>query len=254
LLFGIGLLLVMALLTYVLPQLQQEIREFVAKLPFVNLLLKAILGLDVGEEITAQLLQSVLWVHPVVLAIVWGHEIVFCTRVPAGEIDRGTIDILLGLPVSRRAVYCTESAAWLLSGVVVLIMGLVGHWLASPVMPADTRPPFSRLVLVLANLLCVYVAVGGIAYLASALSSRRGHAVAVAFSLVLASFLLNFLAYFWEPAQQIAFLSVMHYYQPADILRTGRLPVADIVTLLSVGTLTWACGGEAFARRGICTV
>jgi ABC-type transport system involved in multi-copper enzyme maturation permease subunit len=253
-LFGGGLMLAMALLTYILPQLQQEIRDVLAKMPFVNLIFKAVLGLDVGEEITAQMLQAVLWVHPVVLALVWGHEIVFCTRVPAGEIDRGTIDILLGLPVSRRAVYLCETAAGLLSGVFVLLWGVAGHHLALPAMPVEMRPPWPRVVMVLANLVCVYVAVGGIAFCVSALSDRRGRALGLVFGLVLGSFLLNFLAYFWEPAQQIAFLSVMHYYQPADVLRSGQVPWADMFTLLAVGGAAWSCGSEIFARRSICTV
>jgi ABC-type transport system involved in multi-copper enzyme maturation permease subunit len=253
-LFGGGLMLAMALLTYVLPQLQQEIRDVLAKMPFVNLIFKAVLGLDVGEEITAQMLQAVLWVHPVVLALVWGHEIVFCTRVPAGEIDRGTIDVLLGWPVSRRAVYVCESAAWLVSGVLVLLAGLVGHWFALPAMPVEMRPSVPRMVIVLANMLCVYFAVGGIACCVSALSDRRGRALGVVFGLVLGSFLLNFLAYFWDPAKQIAFLSVMHYYQPANTLRSGQVPWADLFTLLAVGGVAWVCGGEIFARRSICTV
>jgi len=47
-------------------------------------------------------------------------------------------------------------------------------------------------MLVMANFFGVYLAVGGIAFLVSALSDRRGRAMAVVFAIVLASFLLNF--------------------------------------------------------------
>jgi len=254
LLFGIGLSLVMALLTYILPQIQEGITEVFAMLPFVKTLVQAILGIDVGDDLTAQMIQAILWVHPVVLALVWAHEIVFCTRVPAGEIDRGTIDVLLGLPVSRRAVYLCESLMWLASGAFVLLLGALGHLAASPSMPAEMRLEISRIVLVMINFGCVYVAVGGIAFFVSALSDRRGRAIGIVFAIVLASFLLNFLAQFWEPAQQVAFMSVMDYYRPAQILRTGRLPMDDVVTLLVVGSAAWLAGREVFARRSICTL
>ena len=254
LLFGGALAVVLALLTYILPLIQKGLTKVLSHLPFVKTLLTAMLGSEAGGEITAQTMQAFLWVHPTVLAIVWAHEIVFCTRMPAGEIDRGTIDVLLGLPVSRRAVYFVESAVWLLSGVLILAIGLAGHLTTAPGMPAEMRPELPRVILVMLNLFCVYVSVGGTAYLVSALSDRRGRAIAVVFALLLASFLLNFLAQFWEPAGEIAFLSVMSYYQPAQILRSGQFPTSDVSVLLLTGATAWCFGCEVVARRSICTV
>jgi hypothetical protein len=91
-------------------------------------------------------------------------------------------------------------------------------------------------------------------FLVSALSDRRGRAVAVAFALVLASFLLNFLAQFWWLAKHVAFLSVMQYYQPAKILSTGLFPWQDGLVLLAVAATTWLLGCEIFARRNVCTL
>ena len=121
-------------------------------------------------------------------------------------------------------------------------------------MPQEMRPELSRAILVTVNLYCVYVAVGGIALLVSALSNRRGRAMAIVFGIVLASFLLNFVAQFWEPARQIAFLGVMKYYQPAQVLQSGDPPFQDLAVLLLVGVLAWLLGGEVVARRSICTV
>ena len=102
LLFGLSLLAVEALLTYVLPQIQEGLGGVFDEIPFLRSMLAALLGTELGDDITARTMQAFLWVHPVVLALVWAHEIPLCTRTPAGEIDRGTIDVLLSLPVSRR--------------------------------------------------------------------------------------------------------------------------------------------------------
>lgn len=254
LLFGCGMLLVKLLLTYVLPQLQAGMGGILDQIPFVKTLLSGLLGTEIGDEITARTMQSFLWVHPVVLALLWAHEIALCTRMPAGEVDRGTIDVLLGLPVSRRAVYACESCVWLASGILILVLGLLGHRIAVPAMPEPMRPELAIALLVEANLFCVYVAVGGIAFLVSAMSNRRGTAIAIVFGIVLASFLLNFVAQFWDPARQIAFLSLLQYYQPAEILQNGKFPLADASVLLLVGGTAWALGGEIVARRSLCTV
>ena len=131
LLFGLALLIVEALLTAVLPTLQKGLNEFLVTLPFIRTFLQALLGSDLGGNITAQMLQAIVWIHPVVLAIVWAQEIVFCTRVPAGEIDRGTIDVLLSWPASRRRILLCEAAVWLASGVLLVTMGFAGHCLAA---------------------------------------------------------------------------------------------------------------------------
>jgi ABC-type transport system involved in multi-copper enzyme maturation permease subunit len=254
LLFGCGLLGVNALLTFVIPQFQETITEVLNQLPFVRPIFAAFLGAELGDKITAQTLQSFLWVHPTVLALLWAHAIVFCTRLPAGEIDRGTIDVLLGLPVSRHATYYGEVIAWLTAGFVILLMGFLGHCLTLSSMSDEMRPPLLHELVVLTNLYCVYVAVGGFSLLVSSLSDRRGRAIATAFAIVLASFLLNFVAQFWEPADQIAFLGVMEYYRPAQIMQSGTFPAADVAVLLSVGATATLLGGEVVARRSICTV
>lgn len=254
LLCGMGLLVIIALLTFVLPQIVEGMSEIFEQMPFVKSLITAMLGTEVGERITARTMQSFLWVHPVVLALIWGHEITLCTRVPAGEIDRGTIDILLSWPVSRRKVYWAETIVWLMTGLFVIGMGLVGHRIAAPTMPDDMRPDMQSVAMIMTNLFGVYLAVGGIAMLVSSLSDRRGRAVAIVFALVLASFLLNFIAQFWEPAKRFSILSVMDYYQPAQIIESGLFPTADIVVLLSVAGVSWLLGGEILARRSICTV
>ena len=253
-LFGFALLTVEALLTYILPQLHKGLDGFVNEIPFLRSMLATLLGSELGDGLSARTMQAFLWVHPVVLALVWAHEITFCTRMPAGEIDRGTIDVLLCLPVSRRAVYLCESIMWLVTGGGVLLMGLLGHRIAVAAMPQEMRPELSCAILVTVNLYFVYVAVGGVACLVSACSDRRGRAMAIVFGIVLTSFLLNFVAQFWEPAKQVEFLGVLNYYQPTQILQNGDLPVRDLAVLLLVGGSAWLLGGEVVARRSICTV
>ncbi len=254
LLCSAGLLLIKALLTFVLPQIMEGMNDIFEQMPFVRSLITALLGTEVGEKISGRTMQAFLWVHPVVLALIWCHEITICTRIPAGEIDRGTIDILLSWPVSRRKIYWSETIVWIVTGSFVICMGLVGHRIAAPTMPEEMRPDMQGVAMVMINLFGVYLAVGGIAMLVSSLSDRRGRAVAVIFALVLASFMLNFIAQYWAPAETIAFLSVMEYYQPARILQDGAFPTADMLVLIAVATVSWLVGGEIMARRSICTV
>jgi len=253
LLFAAGLLIVERLLTFVLPEIQGQVTNMLGQLPFAQTMLGALLGVDVGAELSAQIFQSILWVHPVVLTLVWGFEVIFCTRYPVGEIDRGTIDVLLGLPVSRRGVFVCESIVWLATGVLLLTAQFIGYRFGAHGIEESTRPRTATVLLVLLNFGCVYIAVGGAAYFVSSLCDRRSVAIAIVFGGLLTSFLINFLAQFWPPAEHIAFLSVLKYYQPAIIISDNQLPVGKALTLLLFGAVSWIAAGEVIARRSVCT-
>ena len=254
LLFALGLAMIMGLLTTLLPKILGDVDKIFRMLPFVKPILTALLGVEPGDGFTGQMMQAFLWVHPTVLALIWAFELMYCTRVPAGEIDRGTIDFLLGLPVSRWKLYLAETLVWILAGIFVLLIGLVGHSVAAARLQADIRPSWDITGAVICNLFAVYLAVGAFAFLISAASHRRGHAIGFVFSVLLFSFLLNFLAQFWEPAKQVAFLSIMHYYRPGQVISSRVFPVLDITILLSVALTCWLAGSILFSRRSICTV
>ncbi len=199
LLFGLGLSFVMALLTMLLPKVLGDIHRVFERMAFIKPLITALLGVDPGDRMTATMSQAFLWVHPTVLTLLWTHEVMYCTRMPAGEIDRGTADFLLGLPVSRWKLFCSETLGWIASGLFILTCGYSGHLLASIFVQPEMRPPVLVTLFVMINLFAIYLAVGGFAFLVSSFSDRRGRAMGVVFAVLLASFLLNFLAQFWDP-------------------------------------------------------
>ena len=101
---------------------------------------------------------------------------------------------------------------------------------------------------------CVYFAVGGMAWMVSAMSDSRGRAVGIALGIVLASVILNFLAQFWPLAESISFLSVLTYYRPFLILSGSTWPTGDLFVLGAAGVAFWSIGAIIFVRRDVCTV
>ncbi len=104
-------------------------------------------------------------------------------------------------------------------------MGFVGHCLAAPTMPEEKHPELSLAAMVIANLYGAYVAVGGVAFLASAPADRHGRAMATVFMVVLTSFLLKFVAQLLASTRQVAFLGVLEYCQPSAIVQGRVFPL-----------------------------
>lgn len=243
-----------ALLTLAIPQIQDNIVQLIEQLPFLRPLLSALFGIDVETEMTRQIFQGALWVQPLVLSLTWIHAIALCSRFPVTELERGTLDVLLSLPVSRRAVYGAETIVWILSGLVVFAAAGLGSLLVGITLPEDSRLAATSTLRILINFFALYLAIGGMTCLVSSMSDFRGRAIGVVLAIVLASFLLNFLAEIWTPAQRIAFLSVLRYYQPAAIISQGAIPVTNMIVLLTIFVGSWTMGGEILARRSLCTV
>jgi hypothetical protein len=253
LLLGLVLLLVEAALAFVLPKFASQISADM-QVNFMRGIMQAMLGTEIATQVGPQIFQSIAWVHPVVLSLVWAHALVCCTRVPAGEVDRGTADVLLGLPVSRWDVFISETLMWFVCGMAILAAALAGNFVGCLGLPSAQRPQLSRLFIVVLNLFCLYFAVAGLSCLVSSMSNRRGRAMTMVFLMLLAVFLLNYLAEFWRPLASIAFLNPLHYHRPVNVLGTGAWPWKHMALLLGFGGAMWLAGGAVFARRDLSTV
>jgi ABC-type Na+ efflux pump permease subunit len=241
------------LLTFVLTSRQAQFAQRIADLPMLQGFLKGLLGVEMAESIGPGMLAAVAWVHPVILAITWAHAIIIATRVPAGEIERGTIDVLLGLPISRRELFITETFACMSAGLVLMLAAAAGHAIGGRFLDPSLRLEPARVAIIVVNLYAVYLTVGAMAMLLSALSDRRGRAMSIAFGLVVGSFLINALAQAWKPAEHLSFLSLLSYHRPLRVMRTGDWPVGDLLRLGGAAVLMWLGAGVVLARRDITT-
>jgi len=248
------LLVVEGLLAYVMPTFVQQMSISVTQIAFVRHLVQAMLGTELAGQLGPEMALSIPWTHPVVLAVTWAHAVICATRVPAAEIDGGTADILLTLPVSRWQIMISETVVSMTAGLVILGMVVAGNLLGNALVAGGPRVDAWRSTAVAANLYCLYLSVGGLAWLACSLSGRRAHAVTAAFLLLVASFLLNYLAPFWAAAKTVSGLSLLVYHRPLPVLRDGLYPWRDMAILLAFAGSLWLAAGTIFARRDICTV
>jgi len=251
---GVGIMAFEALVAWVFYNYQEQLSSEILEIEFVRDFVESLIGSELGDVLDPSALRSLAWVHPLVLAILWTHAITFCSRVPAGEIDRATADILFSLPVSRWQVYRSESLVWLLLGAIVIFMALCGNYLGHLTVPIEERPELERSIVVAINFYCLYFTVGAMALLLSACSDRRGRAVGISVTILLVQFVWNFLGQYWQTAADLSWLTILNYYGPMAILVEGTVPARDMGALLAVGIVLWTAGGLMLARRDICTV
>lgn len=219
--------------------------------PIIKFFIRLALGADLAGELTPTTMSTMLLGHPLLYALAWTLLLTLCSAAVAGEIGRGTADLLLTLPVSRARVFVSTSAVSVLAAVLVSWAPLAGLWLGERVFALQEPLDFTRLWRVSANFLALNLSIAGVTMLASSVVSRRGVAVGVVLAGLLISDLVNFLSQFWEAIKPISFLGFLYYYRPLMVVYTQELPVRNICVLLAVALVAWLLGLWCFSRRDI---
>ncbi len=239
------------LYTQAMRELSETLFKFWREIPLVRNLLLTLTGLDVAGEVSITTLMSLGLVAPFLIIVTWGVIVTVCTSVPVGEIDRGTADLLLALPVSRAAIYCSLSVTWLLVCAAMALTAWGGLALAERLIGTAEPLDHARLLRVVVNLILLFAAVCGLALLVSSFSSRRPAAVGIVIGTLAISFLLNFLEAFQPGMRAVSFLGFLDYYRPVDIVRDPRWPLDDLLALSGVAAGFWLLGLWRFCRRDI---
>ena len=190
----------------------------------------------------AELFSLVAPMLVVVLAVLWGGDLI------AGEEDRGTIDILLANPVSRRRIFLEKWAA-LVAG-VSLVTAAFAVGLAIGVPAVDLHAGAGRLAAALVATGLTGVLFGTIALGAGAATGRRGLARGLTAVAAVGAYLLSSLAELVGWMKPLRPLSPWYHAMGVDPLAIGfsalHLLVVAAVTAVVVGAAIWA-----FDRRDL---
>ena len=166
----------------------------------------------------------------------------------AGEESRGTIDVLLSYPISRRRVVLEKWLAIVL-GCIVMVVVLWAFALTGAAISASALPP-DRLGAALVMLVLLGLAFADIALAISAFSGNRGAAIGVTVALMVAMYLIDALSSIVDGLATIRPLSLFRYYMGGDPLRNG-LNLADAAVLAAVAAIFLAVAVVAFERRDL---
>jgi ABC-2 type transport system permease protein len=166
----------------------------------------------------------------------------------AGEESRGTIDILLSYPISRRRIvlekWLAVMLACLVTVIVLWVLAEVGAAISASALPGD------RLAAALVMLVLLGLAFGAIALAISAATGNRGAAIGITIALLVVMYLIDALSAIVDGLGVIRPLSLFRYYMGGDPLRFG-LNLGDAGVLAAVTLVFLAVAVWAFERRDL---
>ena len=166
----------------------------------------------------------------------------------AGEEDRGTLDLLFSLPVSRARVALEKFGALAAESVALGLVVWVSLWIGAVAVGMDISA--AKLAAAVVDAVALAVAYGSIALLAGCATGRRGLAIGVASAAAVAAYLVNSLAPLVDALSPLQKLSPFYYYGARSPLRDGLDPW-HMLFLVGVAALALVGSIVAFRRRDL---
>jgi beta-exotoxin I transport system permease protein len=190
------------------------------------------------------------FIHPLSVGLNLVFAVGFTAACLAGERQRGTLEILLARPISRRVAYGTLAlAAGLFVALTVGALTL-GAYLGSALTGRLAELGVGNLPLLWLNGALLFGAFAAISLAASVTFDRLSPAIAVSLAVVLVSYFLDVLGQLWPDAAGVQPFSLFHYLDPrADL--AGLPAWADFAVLGAVIVLAAAYALIVFPRRDL---
>jgi ABC-2 type transport system permease protein len=236
----------------------REIQQLVFKGP--GKIVQSLVGGDTISLADPRSLMTVGFVHPFVQVILCIWAIGRAAGALSGEIDRGTMELLLAQPVPRGRVVL---AHFLVDLVVVPVLCLaiwggssLGAWLVGLVDDPDSARRINPLNFAagLPAVGLLLFAVSGMTMLVSALGRFRSRVLGLAVLLTLVQFLVNLIGQVWSPMAGLRPLTVFYYYQPQALIlgaNQAGLIAKNFIVLLAVGASGYLLALWTFSRRDL---
>jgi ABC-2 type transport system permease protein len=205
---------------------------------------------------------SVGYVHPLLLTMLSVWAVGRAAGAIAGELDKGTMELLLAQPLARWRVVASHFVVECLTIPILCACLWAGTALGANAFDLiemtrlDQKPVDPWLFG--PALLNVGVLLFGISGYTMAISSAgrfRTRVLGIAVVLTLLQFLINLLGQTWQDIEFLRPFTVFYYYQPQGLIlgldgaaaEAGR----NMLTLLAVGAVGYAAALAIFCRRDL---
>ena len=164
--------------------------------------------------------------HPLAIAFMGIFAVGSTVTAVAGERERGTLEVLLARPISRRTLYWTVAAATVL--LLAVIMGglLAGQAIGIALQGLSDQINLGYMPLVFLNGLLLWSAFAAFGLAASVSFDRTGPALGLTVAYLLLNYFLEILGSLWTDVRWSQEYSLFHHFQPGEIL-TGKADPID---------------------------
>jgi ABC-2 type transport system permease protein len=222
-------------------------------------------GSDISLFRPADML-SVSYVHPLMQAIFCIWAIGRGSGAITGEIDRGTMELLLAQPLPRSRLILAHFVVDVLTVPVLCLSLWAGNWLGAwlvGILELGVGRDSGRLAVdpfiyapALLSVAALIFAIEGYSLWLSARGRFRGRVLGTVVLITLVQFLINVIGQLWDTVEPLRPFTVFYYYQPQAMILDPHWAENGVVWLRllvlgAVGLSGYLLAAWTFCRRDL---
>ena len=245
--WGVGIAAFVMLYVAIYPEIARQLGQSAAAANFFSLY--RVVGIDVGS-FEAYVASTIVQFVPVILGI---YAILNGTDTLAGEEDRGTLELLIAMPLARWQIVSAKALAMMLAALIILAVAGAGGMAMFMGLEIKTSIGAIDIFMGIMSGWPVTVAFMMISlFLGSFLPTRRSAAMA-ATVIFIASYFGERFTTLAKSLRPISRWSLFHYFDSTSTLFTEGVKTRDLVVLLATGAVFFVLSLVCFVRRDVTT-
>jgi ABC-2 type transport system permease protein len=205
---------------------------------------KASFNLSKIESFVATEHFSLIWPIMVIILV-----IAFAGVQIAGEIEKGTIEIILAQPVSRLKIYFSKYFAGLANLFVFVVVSVFAIVPFSAIHNVDYKIENWITMAILGFLFGL--AIFSLSMFASSIFSEKGKSNLAVGGIIILMYVINTISAFKESLKDLRYLSFFHYYDFSTAMNKNMIDDTAIWMFLGVSVAATILGAIWFMRRDV---
>ena len=212
--------------------------------------IKAFIGGDALEFGNIAGLIAAGYQEPLVLLLYMLFAVGVPTALLAGEVQRGTMELILSRQTTKTQVYICAGLVTIVGMYALVIVMFLGTVVSTNLYDFEQEVPLYSLFKLAVNSGILASAVGGITLLAAA-CFRSGMAVSITVAYLVVNYFIMIITQWWPRMKWLDPVTIFNYVDGGKIFIEPGWPVSDMCVLVSLLVISTVLGGVVWWRRDL---
>ncbi|MBN1126456.1 MAG: hypothetical protein JXA82_15735 [Sedimentisphaerales bacterium] len=229
----------------------QNVKTLLSFIELLPPIVKSALGGEALQVGNLPALIAIGYNHPFVLTLYMLFAVAVPTGLLAGEVQKGTMELILSHSVTKSQVYICAAVLTIVGMMALVLVMFMGTVVATSVYDFGEPVPLFRFFQAAVNGGLCAGAVGAVSLLSGASFRRRGTAVGLAVAYIMINYFLVILTDWWPRMKWLDAVSLFHYTNGRKVFALHVWPVSEMMVLASVLLIAVIAGGIIWQRRDL---
>ena len=228
----------------------ERVKALIQYIDMLPSFLKTFIGGEAVQYGNIAGLIAIGYNEPFVLLLYMLFAVGVPTALLAGEVQRGTMELILSRQTTKTHVYICAGLITVVGMYALVVVMFLGTVVSTNLYEFEQQVPLYRFFKLAINGGILASAVGGIALLAAA-CFRRGMAVSLTVAFLVVNYFIMIITQWWPRMKWLDPVTIFNYVDGAKIFSEPTWPVGDMCVLISLLVVTTLAGGVIWSRRDL---